>query len=218
MVRELMVDSGFLDREFKGSKYQVFVPPGGGKGLPTILFLHGRGESGKDGVLQTANALGSSIRYGRERWPFLVVFPQKPTFEKLWPQYKEMLNGILREVDQEFEPDSHKRYITGLSQGGNGTFRLAGQLIWQFAAAAPICGWCDPKEAVENLKGIPTWAFHGGKDNVVPPSGSERAVEALKEAGENAKLTIYPEANHNSWDRAYAEKGLPGWFLGHSLD
>jgi hypothetical protein len=30
---------------------------------------------------------------------------------------------------------------------------------------------------------------------------------------ESARMTLYPEANHNSWDPAYGEPALPGWLL-----
>ena len=40
------------------------------------------------------------------------------------------------------------------------------------------------------------WAFHGGKDPVVPLASSEKMVEALKKNGSEVKFTIYPDAGH----------------------
>ncbi len=48
------------------------------------------------------------------------------------------------------------------------------------------------------LKEMPIWVFHGAKDSVVPLTQSEEMVEAVKEAGGQAKLTVYPDANHDS--------------------
>ncbi|MEO6209115.1 MAG: phospholipase, partial [Gemmatimonadaceae bacterium] len=51
--------TGFLDRMVKSGaltlKYQVYVPPtyDGKQTLPVILFLHGSGERGSDGLKQT---------------------------------------------------------------------------------------------------------------------------------------------------------------------
>ena len=92
--------------------------------------------------------------------------------------------------------------------------RLANQLRWKFAAAAPVCGWADPAEAAANLREIPVWAFHGDADSVVPVSGTQLAIKAILAEGGNAKETIYPGVDHNSWDLAYASE-LPEWLLQH---
>ena len=47
------------------------------------------------------------------------------------------------------------------------------------------------------------WAFHGAKDPVVPVSESVQMVDAVKKAGGKAKLTVYPEAGHDSWTQTY---------------
>jgi acetyl esterase/lipase len=41
-------------------------------------------------------------------------------------------------------------------------------------------------------------------------------VQALKAAGANVKFTLYPEANHNSWDSAFAEAELLNWLFSNS--
>lgn len=81
-----------------------------------------------------------------------------------------------------------------------------------FAALAPVCGGGDPDEACK-LKDIPTWAFHGAKDDVVPPSESIQMVEALKQCGGDVRLTLYPELAHNSWTRTYNNLELYSWML-----
>ncbi len=65
------------------------------------------------------------------------------------------------------------------------------------------------------LKDVPVWAFHGAKDSVVPLQQSEEMVAAIKARGGNAKLTVYPDAGHNSWTEAYNNKELYDWFLEH---
>src|SRR6185295_11116779 len=103
-----------------------------------------------------------------------------------------------------------------LSMGGYGTWSLATRHPERFAAVAPICGGGErirllllnetQKSALRNL-GI--WAFHGAKDGVVPLEESERMVKAATAAGNiDSKLTVYPEANHDSWTQAYAESDL----------
>ena len=62
---------------------------------------------------------------------------------------------------------------------------------------------------------MPVWAFHGAKDSVVPLRESEEMVEAVKGAGGDAKLTAYPEANHDSWTATYDNPEVYDWLLGH---
>ena len=45
---------------------------------------------------------------------------------------------------------------------------------------------------------------------------SERMVEAMKKAGcQEVKLTVYPEAKHDSWTATYNNLELYDWFLKH---
>jgi dipeptidyl aminopeptidase/acylaminoacyl peptidase len=60
---------------------------------------------------------------------------------------------------------------------------------------------------------VPVWVFHGAKDPLVPLAASERMVEALKKAGGNVKLTVYPDAGHDSWTEAYNDPELYKWLL-----
>jgi dipeptidyl aminopeptidase/acylaminoacyl peptidase len=55
--------------------------------------------------------------------------------------------------------------------------------------------------------------FHGAKDSVVPVERSEAMVEALKGHGGNVKLTVYPEADHDSWTATYDNPELYEWLL-----
>ena len=101
--------------------------------------------------------------------------------------------------------------------GGFGTWALASKYPERFAAIAPICGggqWF----LGNRLKDVPVWAFHGAKDSVVPLDLSVKMVEAVKGAGGDAKLTVYPEANHDSWTATYDNPELYEWFLSHKTD
>ncbi|MBT3194430.1 MAG: prolyl oligopeptidase family serine peptidase, partial [Verrucomicrobia bacterium] len=101
---------------------------------------------------------------------------------------------------------------TGLSMGGFGTFALAAESPNRFAAIAPVCGGGEPKSA-RTIAHIPARVFHGAKDNVVPLKRSQDMVEAIKAAGGNVSLTIYPEAGHDSWTETYANPELYEWLL-----
>ncbi|HYI09591.1 MAG TPA: hypothetical protein VEK57_11055 [Thermoanaerobaculia bacterium] len=76
------MQTGFLDRTvtLKATTYRyvVYVPQNWSaeKKWPVLLFLHGAGERGSDGLRQTQYALAAAIRWERERVPAVVVFPQ----------------------------------------------------------------------------------------------------------------------------------------------
>jgi predicted peptidase len=65
------------------------------------------------------------------------------------------------------------------------------------------------------LKDVPIWAFHGAKDGTVPVEESKEIVDAVNRRGGNAKLTIYPEANHDSWTQTYNNQEVYDWLLEH---
>ncbi|MGQ9525461.1 MAG: prolyl oligopeptidase family serine peptidase [Armatimonadota bacterium] len=150
-----------------------------------------------------------------QAWPFLVVFPQKPKHQDLWEQYDDMVVAVLEKTKREYSVDPDRVYLTGLSQGGFGTFAIAAKHPDLFAAIAPICGGGRPEEMAPALKALPCWAFHGDADPVVKVDLSKAMVDAINAAGGNAKLTVYPGVGHNSWDKAYREEKLGQWFLQH---
>lgn len=190
----------------------LYVPPHLDPiGLPVILCLHGRGESGTDGLRPLLIGLAPAIIRYPSRWPFLVVMPQKPHQDVLWPAHVDHLNAVLAEVEAEFRPDRHHRYITGLSQGGNGTLELCDQLSWKFAAAASVCGW-----SAGPVPSVPTWLFHGEADNVIPVDRSRNVADRLATAKTPHRITTYPGVMHDSWVQAYADPELAPWFLSHS--
>jgi predicted peptidase len=209
---------GFEQRriDWRGANrgYQVFVPESRPRHFPVLLFLHGMGESGADNERQTSIGVGRAIREASSEWPFLTIFPQKSEAAVLWPGYVGLLNEILIDVETSFSVSSSQRFITGLSQGGNGTFELFNRLKWRFTAAAPVCGWADPAQVAEDARDLPMWIFHGRKDQTVPPSCSESVYDFMVARGiPNKKLTIFPQADHNSWDAAYLDSGLFEWML-----
>ncbi len=174
-----------------------------------ILALHGRGESGDDINLVRRQGLPKRVEESGGL-PFVVVAPQ--ISEWLWQI--PALEVVLDEVVTRFRIDRDRVYLTGNSMGGNGTWELAFRQPGRFAAIAPICGRGDPAWA-DRLRDVPTWAFHGGADRIVPPSESERMVEAIRSAGGEARLTIDPGAGHDSWTRAYADPAFYRWLLEH---
>lgn len=226
-------DRGFLFAEHAlpgggTMNYAVYTPRAADPAtpMPCILFLHGRGESGTDGNKMLIQGLGAAVQWNASAWPFIIIFPQKPEANRPWDDYAADVMDILSRVRGQRRIDDRRIYLTGLSQGGRGAWVLASRYPGVFAAVAPICGVAPSQPAAEvaaALGDTPVWAFHGEKDDVVPPAataaivGALRAERAARGSTAEVRATFFPNANHNSWDPAYRESDLAPWFLRHAL-
>ena len=183
------------------------------KNWPLVVFLHGAGERGDDLEKVSIHGPPKRVREGAE-FPFILASPQCPADE--WWTEQPVLE-LVEHLEATYQVDSSRIYLTGLSMGGYGTWHFATLAPNRFAAIVPVCGGGVPYK-MRWIDHLPVWAFHGGKDNVVPPSESQVLIEELKKRlNDSAKLTVYPEAGHDSWSETYANPDVYEWLLSHSL-
>lgn len=202
---------------------------------PLVVILHGAGERGNDNKAQLFHGakLFQEDKF-RAQHSAIVVFPQCPensywasvkrdyttslekkyTYATMPPQYNqlEMVEALMRFLENKYTIDPKRRYVGGLSMGGMGTFELVSRNPDYFAAAFPICGGANPNWATL-LSKTPLWIFHGEKDDVVWVEHSKRMYKALKEIKAPVKLTLYPEVKHDSWHNAFADQNLMPWLF-----
>ncbi len=177
---------------------------------PLILFLHGAAERGEDPAMVKRHGPVKALEQGVDL-PFIIAAPQCPP-NKWWSNH--ILIEFLDYLVATSPVDPERVYLTGLSMGGFGTWNLATEFPERFAAIAPVCGggyWF----LADRLRDVPVWAFHGAKDDVIPLEESERMVRSIQAAGGDARLTVYPEADHDAWTETYANPELYDWFLRH---
>jgi len=221
----------FLSREIEidgnTHRYAVYVPKDlePGKEMPCIVFLHGKGECGEDGMRQTHIGLGPAILQSPEVWPFIVIMPQKPVQDRPWEDFSTLVLAALEATKREWTIDADRVYLTGMSQGGHGTWAIGSMHPEMWAAIAPVCGYPEPLSASQiasGVQGLPIWAFHGLADDLVVPERTTQITDLIQaERGHDASaadliVSLYPDVNHNSWDKAYREEPLGKWFLKHS--
>jgi len=238
-------DAGFLAREleWEGQRlpYVVHRQPDfrARERWPVIVFLHGLGQCGDDGMDHIRVGLPPLLHQHPEDWPFVSILPQKPLPEQEWSDLEgAILAMVERAVDMD-RADLGRVHLTGLSQGGHGALRLgaAHPERWRtvsaicpyvapplegWSADAPAGSWPTDLEAAaealaEGLRGTPTWLLHGSADEAVPVSHSLALHEALQPRNPEARLTIYPGAGHEVWTPAYAMEGLWRWMESQQL-
>lgn len=195
-------------------KYVVYLPSGYDRSeeLPVVLFLHGSGERGEDGVVPAQVGLGPALLAAPERFPIIAVFPQA---RENWSADASDAVAALAALDavlKEEECDPNRVILTGLSMGGFGTWEMAARRPERFAAISPVCG--SPRTArPDDVKHLPIWTFVGDDDQPRLVQGM-RAFEAeLREAEADLKVTEYRGVGHNSWDRAYSDPDWIEWVL-----
>jgi predicted peptidase len=223
--------TGFLFRslhhESGGMPYVLYLPRtyDPSRRWPLILFLHGSGESGTDGGRALAQGLPRELVWNADRWPFVVLIPQKPSQDSEWEQYELELMTMLAQTRRELNVDPARLILTGLSQGGHGAWVLGARHPELWAAVVPVCGYAaarfgskgvftgTARDLAAPLADTPVWAFHGEADDVVPVRETSAIIAALQESGAHPKVTMYPGVGHGSWERAYGEPELPRWLL-----
>ena len=224
-VAKTIVDNGTT------YKYQVFIPPSynpSTERLPVILFMHGSGEGGTDGVKQTTEGLGPYIKAREASFPAIAVFPQTPTGEGTATVRMRVAEGALNQTLAEYtKADTTRLYLTGLSSGGFWAYQVALAAPKRFAAFAPMsivmCATCFPGQTLTKqqawtqgaqiLMSLPIWQFQGDMDATVPVTEVRLQIAAFKAAGHPIIYTEYPGVGHDAWYRAYNDPALYTWMF-----
>ncbi len=161
-----------LNREFI-----TYLPPGTAKmdKLPVIISLHGRlGKAA--GMMKFAD-----FRPTADREKVIVVCPQG--IDRSWndgretPANKKGINDV-KFIDQlityivtTYNGDAGRIYVTGMSNGGFMTSRLACELNNRIAAIAVVAASMDEDMSYQPSKPMPAMYIQGTKDPLVPFKG-----------------------------------------------
>ncbi|MBW1862439.1 MAG: prolyl oligopeptidase family serine peptidase [Deltaproteobacteria bacterium] len=183
---------------------------------PLVVCLHAGG-----GKSVAARVLAESEK--RAKYPCFVFVPEAndgedwgkhpdPIRAELMTNIQPLVLDAIAVIEKDFSIDEDRIYVTGHSFGGFGTFAFIFRNPTKFAAAVPICGYCDPAIAPIIAK-IPIWMFHGAQDRAVTVDYSRNMVDAIKKAGGIPKYTEYPNVGHEAVANAYATEELWEWLF-----
>lgn len=197
--------SGGMDRT-----YMLHVPAGDPVGL--VLSLHGgggtgiaqRGLTGFDAVADVHN--------------LLVVYPDG--YEKSWADGRgaspadrhhvddvAFLVGLVTKLQNDYRVAPGHVFVTGMSNGGFMSNRLACDRANVFAAVAPVAGTLGVGVACNPSRPVSVWAAHGTADPLVPfKGGAVRGRGGLSHA-------VSAEAMVDKWRKVDGCQGDPSMEL-----
>ncbi|MBN2290794.1 MAG: dienelactone hydrolase family protein [Pirellulales bacterium] len=197
--------------------YRLFIPLNYDpqEQYPLVLFLHGAGESGTQNDKQINGNIDNLFNHVKT--PEYSSFLLAPQTNSGWYTGGASLSSslfmtmeVIQELEAEFSIDHTRRYVTGLSMGGGGTFDMVCKRPDSFAAAVPICGYGDPGKAGA-LVHQPIWAFHAANDGTVPVENTQNMIAAIQAAGGNPLYTEYATGGHGIWGTVYNTPELYDW-------
>ena len=194
----------------KNLSYILDYPKDTKSKIPLIVFLHGSGERGNN--LEIVKNHSPFTYKNLIKEPVAILAPQCP--ENTWWD-TDAVYFLIKEISEKYKIDKDRIYLTGLSMGGWGTLKLAGEHPEMFAAVAAVCAPTDRVmlATVDNYKDLNIKLFHGGMDDVVLPENAFNFYQKLHPVNPKAELTIFPNDNHNSWDSTYSDQKLYDWML-----
>ncbi len=124
---------------------------------------------------------------------------------------EEQVDNILRAVDalkRKYNIDESKIYLTGISDGGTGTYYMALKEPNIWASYLPLNGALavlrNPENGADgemhgnNLVNAPLYIVNGENDPLYPVAGVQPSIDWLKKMGVNLVFRPQPGAEHNT--------------------
>jgi hypothetical protein len=195
------------------------------KKYPLVVSLPYGGQPGTDKIRQVEGAAAAELLsndINRKKYLAFLFVPNCPVGSGWggipnYPSVDSLVYEAISELDKEPGIDVKRRYVTGISRGGYGSWHFICARPDMFAAAIPVCGGEDPKLA-PRIVHVAVWAFHGAKDRNVPVTGSRGMIEAMRKSGGNPRYTEFQNEGHNIWYQVTTTPGLWDWLFAQKRD
>lgn len=154
-------------------KLITYVPENSNNHLmPVVIALHG-GFATPKAMFRLAD-----FKSLAEKEKFIVVCPASKRFWHDGADTKgiddvKFIDELISHVIKKYRADTQRIYITGISNGGFMTTRLACQLSNRIAAVAVVAATLDKEEGYEPQKPMPVMYIHGTRDPIVSYNGGK---------------------------------------------
>ena len=235
----MALNSGFLNCSTlrQAKPYQLYVPRhySPDRRWPLVLFLHGAGEGGDDGLLPTEFQLGSAIRRHSSLFDGLALFPQQSPCHYWRGDDLAMALECLELTCQAYAVDRAQLSLCGVSSGAIGAWALAARDPHRFARLLIVSGLVGPAAFVHTdgavvpagegdphrwlaarLQHLPIWIHHGDADPLYAVEDARRTVACLRAVQAPVRYSELPGFGHNVWDTAFYSPSVLQWLLGDS--
>jgi predicted esterase len=162
----------------QNASYALYVPPSytPDQAYPLIVCLHGAGFTGQAYLDRWVPRLENR---------YILACPTI-AMGAWWTRFGEELTlAILKRVSEEYHIDPDRTFLTGMSNGGIGTWIIGMHHADLFAGISPMASGIDDVlfPFVENLMHTPVYVIHGAKDQVMPVHLSQDLVREMKRQG-----------------------------------
>ncbi len=150
--------------------------------LPLVVALHG--GSGNGGVF-----LWSWLREARTRGLILIAPTARgATWSLMEPEIDgPNIDDMVAQVAGEWQIDSSRQLLTGMSDGGTFTYVLGLRAGCRFTHLAPIAASFHPLlmtfADADRVRGLPVHIVHGRHDWMFPPEMAQEAARSLRQTG-----------------------------------
>lgn len=195
--------------------YSLYVPENRepGKKYPLVLYWHGGGEKGTNGLkslLFSMNATIWSTEEEQKKQPCYILAPQcppdadwiDPDTYKLTDVFDTICN-LLMMILQKETIDLTRVYCIGFSMGGMGAWECTKRYPDLFAATMILAGQCN-YEGLQVLKDNKIWIFHGEDDDKAMPGNMDNA-DTLEAAGARINRAVWDGSLRGEAAEALAE-------------
>ncbi len=168
--------------------YGLYVPASykSSRRYPLIICLHGAGFDGNTYLDRWQPRLGED---------YILACPTLGGGDWWTREGENLVLAVLSKVSREYHIDSNRVFLTGMSNGGIGTFLIGLNHPDRFAALIPMAGVLPHTlfPLLDNAKNIPFYLIHGAQDQVMPVQYSRDIKAYLEQKG---YPVVYREHEH----------------------
>ena len=146
------------------------------KSYGLVVCLHGAGFTGEAYLERWQTRLGEH---------YLLACPTAPMGAWFTRDVEELVLATIRSVQRRYHIDPDRIFLTGMSNGGIGTWVIGMHNAPLFAGIAPMAGGLDRVllPFLANLRSTAIYIIHGSKDQVMPVELSRTITEELTRLG-----------------------------------
>lgn len=184
--------------------YALYVPESydGGRVYPLIVCLHGAGFGGATYL---------------DRWQprlkegFILACPTIDDAAWWTKDAEDLVQAVVSELSLRYWIDPDRIFLTGMSNGGTGTFLIGLNHADRFAALVPMASALPHAlyPLLENARSTRFYIIHGARDQVMPVRYSRELVSYLQEHGFQVVYQEHDEEHPVAGGHFFPREELP---------